>query len=117
MEDNAGCGWGRRIVPRQRRIVLASIGSSGSDVDEGGDLRVDPNVREDHSGEGVAHEHSWPRLRRERVPHAGAVDADPLEVTFLVFGNVWAPAARFSKGRVALAVTAPINVRRFIVVS
>jgi hypothetical protein len=39
------------------------------------------------------------------------------KTTFLVFGKVWAPAARFSKGRVALAATAPINVRRFIAVS
>ena len=31
-----------------------------------------------------------------------------------VFGDVWAPATRLSKGRAALAATAPINVRRFI---
>jgi hypothetical protein len=37
--------------------------------------------------------------------------------TFLVFGGVWALATRLSKGRTAPAATAPINVRRFIMVS
>jgi hypothetical protein len=39
------------------------------------------------------------------------------KTTFLVFGDVWALATRLSKGRAALAATAPINVRRFIIVS
>src|SRR5207248_11617092 len=41
VEDNAGCGRGRRIVLCQHRIVLAGIGCPRSDVDEGGDLRVE----------------------------------------------------------------------------
>jgi len=73
--------------------------------------------------------------RSQRVLHAGAVDTLLLEAsddlrpagavgdspctntTFLVFGDVWALATRVSKGRAALAATAPINVRRFIIVS
>jgi hypothetical protein len=39
------------------------------------------------------------------------------KTTFLVFGDVWALATRLSKGRAALAATAPINVRRFIIAS
>jgi hypothetical protein len=39
------------------------------------------------------------------------------KTTFLVFGDVWALTTRLSKGRAALAATAPINVRRFIIVS
>ena len=37
--------------------------------------------------------------------------------TFFVFGDVWALATRLSKGSAAPAATAPINVRRFIMVS
>jgi hypothetical protein len=36
--------------------------------------------------------------------------------TFLVFGDVWAPAIRLKRGRAALAAATPINVRRFIIV-
>jgi hypothetical protein len=39
------------------------------------------------------------------------------KTAFFVFGDVWAPAARLSKGRTAPAATAPITIRRFIVVS
>ena len=39
------------------------------------------------------------------------------KTTFLVFSDVWALATRLSKGRAALAATAPINARRFIIVS
>jgi hypothetical protein len=39
------------------------------------------------------------------------------KTTFFVFGDVWARATRLSKGRAALAATASINVRRFIIVS
>src|SRR4029077_17895824 len=39
------------------------------------------------------------------------------KTTFLVFGDVWALTTRLSRGRVALAAAAPINVRRFIIVS
>ena len=38
------------------------------------------------------------------------------KTTFFVFGDVWALATRLSKGRAALAATAPINVRRFIII-
>ena len=68
IEDNAGCGRGRRIVLCQRRIVLAGIGCPRSDVDEGGDLRVHPHIRHDHSGEGMADEHRRARLRRDYPP-------------------------------------------------
>jgi hypothetical protein len=34
----------------------------------GGDLRVHPHIRHDHSGEGVADEHRRARLRRDRPP-------------------------------------------------
>src|SRR5436189_151030 len=44
LEDNAGCGRGHRIVLRQRRIVLVGIGSPRSDVDKGGDLRVQAHL-------------------------------------------------------------------------
>jgi hypothetical protein len=39
------------------------------------------------------------------------------KTTFLVFGGVWAPATRWSRGRAALAAAAPINVRRFMTIS
>jgi hypothetical protein len=39
------------------------------------------------------------------------------KTTFFVFGEVWALATRLSRGRAALAAAAPINVRRFIIVS
>jgi hypothetical protein len=39
------------------------------------------------------------------------------KTTLLVFGDVWALATRLSKGRAALAATAPIKVRRFIIIS
>ena len=39
------------------------------------------------------------------------------KTTFFVFGDVWALATRLSRGRAALAAAAPINVRRFIIVS
>ena len=39
------------------------------------------------------------------------------KTTFLVFGGVWAPATRWSRGRAALAAAAPINVRLFMTVS
>jgi len=39
------------------------------------------------------------------------------KTTFFVFGDVWAMATRLSKGTAALATRAPINVRRFIIVS
>jgi hypothetical protein len=39
------------------------------------------------------------------------------KTTFFVFSDVWALATRSSTGRAALAATAPISVRRFIIVS
>src|SRR3954468_4258682 len=39
------------------------------------------------------------------------------KTTFFVFGEGWALATRLSKGSAALTATAPINVRRFIVIS
>src|SRR6185436_4172389 len=39
------------------------------------------------------------------------------KTAFFVFGDVWAVATRLNKGRAAAAATAPINVRRFIIVS
>src|SRR6202040_196337 len=39
------------------------------------------------------------------------------KTTFFVFVDVWALATRLSKGTAALAAAAPINVRRFIIVS
>jgi hypothetical protein len=39
------------------------------------------------------------------------------KTTFFVFGVVWALATRLSTGKAATAAAAPINVRRFIIVS
>ena len=39
------------------------------------------------------------------------------KTTFFVFGDVWALAIRSRRGRAALAAAAPMNVRRFIIVS
>jgi hypothetical protein len=39
------------------------------------------------------------------------------KTTFFVFSDVWALATRLSTGKAATAAAAPINVRRFIIVS
>src|SRR5882757_2453051 len=39
------------------------------------------------------------------------------KTTFFVFSDVWALATRLSAGKAATAAAAPINVRRFIIVS
>jgi hypothetical protein len=39
------------------------------------------------------------------------------KTAFFVFGDVWALATRLSKGTAALTATAPIKVRRFIMLS
>src|SRR4029077_15053604 len=93
VEYDAGSGRWRRVVFRERRIILAGIGCPRSDVDESGDFRVQPYLRYDHSGEGVTDKHRRTRLRRDRpsrgfrrlmqrrqrILHAGAVDALLLE--------------------------------------
>jgi hypothetical protein len=49
--------------------------------------------------------------------HEPSAKSPCTKTTFFVIGDVWALAIWLSKGRATLAPAAPINVRRFIIVS